>query len=80
MKYSDFANIFLKKLAKVLPKRAGINKHTINLIDGKLAHYGPIYSLDPIGLKILRTYIQANLANNFIWLSKSYAATLIFFV
>ena len=34
-KYSDFADVFLKKLAKILPKRTGINKHVIELEDGK---------------------------------------------
>ena len=28
-KYSDFAKVFSKKLVEVLPKRVGINEHTI---------------------------------------------------
>ena len=34
-KHTDFANVFLKKLAKVLPERTGINKHAIKLGDDK---------------------------------------------
>ena len=33
--YLDFANIFLKKLAKVLFAQTGNNKHTIKLINNK---------------------------------------------
>ena len=34
-KYSDFADVFFKKSAKVLLKRTGINEHAIELEDGK---------------------------------------------
>ena len=34
-KYIDFDDVFLKKSAEVLPKRIGINKHAIKLIDSK---------------------------------------------
>ena len=33
-KYSDFADVFSKKLAKMLPERTKINKHAIKLEDG----------------------------------------------
>ena len=32
----------------MLPERTGINKHAIDLKDGKQPHYGPIYSLGPV--------------------------------
>ena len=35
VKYSDFANVFLKKLANVLQKRTGTNEYAIKLKKGK---------------------------------------------
>ena len=63
--YSDFANVFLKKSAKVFPEYTEINKHAIELEDGKQPPYGPIYRLDPLELETLKTYIKTNLANGF---------------
>lgn len=34
-KYTDFANIFSKQLAKVFSERKGINEHAIKLLDSK---------------------------------------------
>ncbi len=34
-KYSDYADIFSLGLAMELPKNTGMNKHAIELIDGK---------------------------------------------
>ena len=78
--YSDFANVFLKELAKVLPKRTGINEHIIELEESKQPLYRPIYSLDPVELETLKTYIKTNLANGFIQPSKSSTRALILFV
>lgn len=39
-----------------------------------------MYSLQPVELKILKTYIKANLANDFIILSKSPTNTPIIFI
>ena len=39
---SNFADVFAKESAEVLPERTGINKHAIELEDGKQPHYGPI--------------------------------------
>ena len=58
----------------------GINKHAIKLINGKQPSYRPIYSLGPVKLKIIKTYIQTNLANGFIQSSKSSIDPLILFV
>ena len=33
--YTDFVDIFLKELAKVLPKQTSINEHVIKLEKGK---------------------------------------------
>ena len=57
-KYTDFANVFLKKLAKVLPKQTSINKHDIKLINDKHPFYGLIYSLGLIELESFKTYIK----------------------
>ena len=69
-KYIDFSDIFLKESAEVLPKRIKINEHAIELKKGKQPPYRPIYSLGPVKLKTLKTYIKINLANGFIQLSK----------
>ena len=79
-KYSDFPDILLKKLANILSERTGVNEHAIELEKGKQLPYEPIYSLGPIELKTLKTYIETNLANNFIQTSKSLACALILFV
>ena len=78
--YLDFVDVFLKESADVLPKHIEINKHAIELEDGKQPPYRPIYSLDPVELETLKTYIETNLANSFIWPLKFPAGTLILFV
>ena len=78
--YSDFSNVFSSDSAVELPEHTKINDHPINQLDDKQPPYGPIYSLKPIELKMLKTYIEANLANDFIRPSKSPAGTLILFV
>ena len=80
VKFSDFADVFLEKSANVLPERTGANKHAIKLEEGKQPPYGPIYSLGPIELKTVKTYIETNLANGFIQASKSPAGAPILFV
>ena len=58
----------------------GINEHAIKLQEGKQPPYGPIYNLGPIKLNTLKTYIETNLANSFICLSKFLARALILLV
>ena len=53
-----------------LPRHCS-SDHAIDLEEGKQKPYGPIYSLRPVELKTLKTYIQINLANGFIRPSKS---------
>ena len=69
-KYSDFADIFSPNLAAELPKHTEINTHAIDLEEGKQTPYRPIYSLRPVELETLKTYIETNLANSFICPSK----------
>lgn len=70
MEYTDFADIFLKELAKVVAKRTSINKHAIKLVNNKQTLYGLIYSLGLVELKFWKTYIESNLRNGFIQSSK----------
>ena len=54
-----------------LPENTGINKHAIKLEEGKELPFELIYSLGQVKLEMLKTYIETNLANGFIWPSKS---------
>ena len=80
VEYSDFADIFLEKSANVLPEQTGANEHAIELEEGKQPSYGPIYSVRPVELETLNTYIETNLTNSFIRTSKSPASAPILFV
>ena len=64
--YSDFADVFSPELASELPEHTGINDHAIELVDDRQPPYGPIYSLGPVELETLKTYIETNLKNGFI--------------
>ena len=78
--YSDFADVFLEKLANILPEQIEINEHTIKLENGKQLPYEHIYSLGPVELKTLKTYIKTNLVNGFIRALKSPVGAPILFV
>ena len=56
-----------------------MNEHAIKLEEGKQPLFGPIYSLGPVKLETLKTYIETNLANGFIQPSKFPAGALILF-
>ena len=77
--YLDFEDVFSKKSAALLPEHTKINTHAIDLQKSKQLLYGPIYSLGPVELKTLKIYIETNLANSFICLSKSPTSALILF-
>ena len=62
-----------------LPENTGINEYAIELEEGKQPLFEPIYSLGPVELETLKTYIETNLANGFIWPYKSPAGVFIFF-
>ena len=79
MEYSDYSNVFLAEYAAELPKNTGMNKHAIELEEGKQPSFRPIYSLELVELGTLKTYIKTNLANSFIWPSKSSARASILF-
>ena len=69
--YSDFSDVFSEEKASILPEATELNQHAIELQEGQQPPYGPIYSLGPVELEMLKTYIETNLANGFIWPSKS---------
>ena len=79
-KYANFSNVFSLDSGAKLLEHTGINDHLINLLDNKQSHYGPIYSVGPVELETVKTYIKANLASGFIRLSKSHASAPIIFV
>ena len=79
-KYTDFANLFLKKFAKVLSKSTGINEYFTKLVKSKKSPYRSIYSTGLVEFKIFKPYIDINLANGIIWPSKSFINSLIFFI
>ena len=79
-KYANYTNIFSPDFVAELLKYTGINNHLTNLIDNKQPLYGLIYSLEPVELKILKTYIETNLINSFIRSSKSFAGAPIPFI
>ena len=78
--YLDFLDVFSEKEASILLEVLKMNQHAIELQKSKQPLYGPIYSLGPIKLKTLKTYIETILANGFIWPSKSPADAPILFV
>ena len=77
--YSDFEDVFSKECTAVLPEHTEINTHAINLEEGKQSPYTPIYSLRPVELETLKTYMKTNLANGFICPSKFSAGAPILF-
>ena len=46
-----------------LLKHTEINDHVIELEENKQSPFRPIYSLGPVELEKLKTYIKTNLAN-----------------
>ena len=74
VKYSDFADVFSPDLGSRFLEHTRINNCTIKLVNGQQPSYIPIYSLEPVELEILKAYIETNLANGFIKLSKSFTS------
>lgn len=66
VKYLDYIKVFFLDSAIELAKHSGFNDHFIGLINDKQQSYCPIYSLKPMQLEKLKTYIENNLANYFI--------------
>ena len=64
--YSNYSNFFSVENAVKLSEHTGMNDHAIVLKKGKQPPLDQIYSLGPVELEILKTYIKINLANGFI--------------
>ena len=79
VEYSNYSDVFLAENAAELSENTGMIEHAIKLEEGKQPSFGPIYSLGPVELETLKTYIETNLSNNFIRLSKSPAGAPILF-
>ena len=79
VEYSDYSNVFLAENAAKLSENTGMNEHAIELEEGKEPLFGPIYILGPVELETFKIYIEINLANGFICLSKSPAGAPILF-
>lgn len=62
-----------------LLKNTSINKHIIELENGKKSLYWPIYNLGLVELETLKAYIKTYLKTRFIQLSKSSIRVSIFF-
>ena len=77
--YADYANVFSFDLVMELPRNTGINKHSIELQNGKQSSYRPIYSLKPREFENLKTYIKTHLIIRFIRPSKFSANASILF-
>ena len=78
--YSDFFEVFSSDSMAQLAKYTRINNHSIDLLDDKQPLYGTIYSLEPVELEMLKTYIKANLVSRLIRPFKSSFGALILFV
>lgn len=79
VEYVDYAVVFFADLAIELPKNTSINKHVIELVEGKQLLYRLIYSLSFVELETLKAYVKTHLKTEFIQSSKSPAsATLLF--
>ena len=77
--YHDFADVFSKAKANVLPPHRPYD-HTIDLDPESTIPYGPIYRLSEIELAALRNFIEEYTAKGFIRPSKSPAGAPILFV
>ena len=66
IEYFNYKDIFLGNNIIKLSKYTKISNYAIKLKKSKQLFFKPIYNLGPIKLKILKTYIKTNLANNFI--------------
>ena len=79
-KYLDFLDVFLEKKVLILLEATKLNQYAIKLQKDQQLLYRPIYNLDLVELEMLKTYIEINLTNGFIWLLKSPASAFILFV
>ena len=77
--YFNYNNVFSMEYATELPENTRMNKYAIELEEGEQLSFGSIYSLEPVELETLKTYIKTNLAHSFIRPCKSLAGAPILF-
>ena len=77
--YHEFADLFSKKEADVLPPHRSYD-HQIPLEPGTTPPFGSIYSMSPVELEVLRKYIGENLRKGFIRHSQSSCGAPVLFV
>ena len=80
IKYFNLLDVFSSDLTVKFLEYTRIHDHSIDLLKDKQPPYGLIYSLGPVKLEILKTYIKANLASGFIRLFKFPFGAVILFV
>lgn len=80
IKYLNFSEVFLEKIALVLLKIIKLKQYVIKLQERQQLFYKPIYSFGLVKLKTLKTYTKYNLANKFIGLLKLPVSAFIFYV
>ena len=78
-KYSDYSDFFSAENVAELPENIRMNEHAIELEEDKQPPFEPIYSLGPMELETLKTYIETNLADGFIRPFKFPVGSLILF-
>jgi transposase InsO family protein len=78
-KYLDYADVFSKKSADILPQHRPYD-HAIDLEPGSHPPFGPLYSLSEVELKALREWLEENLGKGFIRVSTSPAGAPILFI
>ena len=69
-KYFDYSNVFSVKYVAKLLENTKMNEYAIKLKENKQPLFWPIYSLRPVELETLKTYIKTNLTISFIRLFK----------
>ena len=77
-KYKDYKHVFSEEEARKLPPH-GPHNHSIET-EGREPPYGPLYNFSADELKVLREYIEEQLAKGFIQPSSSPAGALVLFV
>ena len=79
LEYKEFHNVFSKETARQLPEHR-VYDHRIPLQEGAVPPFGPVYSLSPHELDVLREYIDDNLKKGYIRHSQSPCGAPILFV
>ena len=78
-KYHDYLDVFSRSDADILPKHRPGYDHSIELVEGKVPTWGPLYSMSANELKVLKAYIEEMVDKGFIRSSSSSAASLVLF-